>query len=92
MSLFAYNKTNEMESLNITISEINAGLKGYMKYSQQHSVGKDFEHLSLNERIAIISHYLHNEGTIFSLPYKDMAEKIMNDIQEWKMKSTRCKV
>lgn len=81
-----------MESLNITISDINAGLKGYMKYSLQHSSGEDFELLSLNDRIAIISHYLHNEGTVFALPYKQMAEKIMNDILEWKMKSTRCKV
>lgn len=78
-----------MENLNITIADINSGLKGYMKYSLQHSVDNHFEELSLNERMAIITHYLHNQGTVFGKPYEEMAIKLMNDLYNWKVKTTK---
>lgn len=78
-----------MENLNITIADINYGLKGYMKYSLQHDVAKHFEELSLNERMAIITHYLHNQGTIFGKPYEEMAIKLMEDLYNWKVKTTK---
>ena len=75
-----------MENLNITIADINSGLKGYMKYSLQHSVDNHFEELSLNERMAIITHYLHNQGTVFGKPYEKMAIKLIDDLNNWKVK------
>lgn len=70
---------------NITISNITTGLKGYIRYSHQHSTDESIKNLSLNERMAIITHYLHNQGTDFAKPFKEMAIKFMDDIYEWKM-------
>lgn len=74
-----------MEFQNITISDINTGLKGYIQYSHQHNNDESIKKFSLNERVAIITHYLHNQGTAFAKPFRRMALKLMNDVYEWKM-------
>lgn len=75
-----------MKNLTITIADVNAGLKGYMKYSLQHCVDNTISELSLNERMAIITHYLHNQGTVFGKPYEKMAIKLIDDLNNWKVK------
>lgn len=76
-----------MDTMNITIDDITTGLKGYMKYSQKNSKENDIKDMSLNERMAIVTHYLQNKDTDFAIPLKNMAIKIIKDIYEWKIKA-----
>lgn len=78
-----------MENLNITVADVNAGLKGYMRYSQSHNTDESIEALSLNERMAIITHYLHNQGTEFGKPYEEMAVKLMDDLYNWRIETAK---
>lgn len=78
-----------MENFNITIADINSGLKGYMKYSLQYGVDNYLEELSLNERMAIITHFLHNQGTEFGKPYEEMAIRLIDDLYNWKVKTIK---
>lgn len=75
-----------MNPVNVKISDINTGLKGYIRYSLQQSKNESLKELSLNERMAIITYYLHNKGTKYARPFEEIAIKLMNDICEWKMK------
>lgn len=76
-----------MNTLNITIDDIKTGLKGYMQYSLKNSKENDIKDITLNERMAIVTHYLQNKDTEFAFPFENMAIIIMKDIHEWKMKS-----
>lgn len=78
-----------METLHITISDINAGLKGYLRYSQCNNLDESLQQLSFNERMAIVTHFLHNQNTKFAKPFEAIAIKVMNDIYQWKMKQER---
>jgi len=74
---------------NITILDINTGLKGYIRYSLQYCKDESLKDLSLNERMAIVTHYLHNQGTEFAIPFEGIALKLMNDIYDWKINNIR---
>lgn len=75
-----------METFHIAISDINAGLKGYLRYSQCNNSDKNFGQLSFNECMAIVTHFLHNRNTEFAKPFEMEAIKVIDDIYQWKMK------
>lgn len=60
-----------------------------MKYSLNYDVENNFGELSLNERMAIVTHYLHNRGTKFANSYENMAIRLMGDLYNWKINKKR---
>ena len=69
----------------ISITEICSGMKAKMRYFGKHCLDANGDVMPFNDQMAIVSHYLHNQGTAFAKPFRRMALKLMNDVYEWKM-------
>ena len=46
-----------------------------------HSLNEDGSEISSEERMAVISHYLHNKGDRYAEPYRERAEGMIEDIR-----------
>lgn len=49
-----------------------------------HSLNEDKSVMTFEEQMAIISHYLHNQGTKYAKTYEERAKGLIEDIQEIK--------
>ncbi|MBQ2969415.1 MAG: DNA cytosine methyltransferase [Bacteroidaceae bacterium] len=64
----------------ISLTEMCNGSKAKMQYYGPNSLNEDGTYMPFNEQMAIISHYLHNEGTPYGKTYKKKALGLMEDI------------
>lgn len=51
-----------------------------IKFCGPHAKYEDGTSMPFNEQMAIISHYLHNKGTIYENTYKQKALELIEDI------------
>lgn len=70
----------------ISLTEMVGGSKVKMQYYGPNSLNEDGTFMPFSEQMAIISHYLHNEGTPYGNTYEKKALGLMEDI--YKAKST----
>ena len=70
----------------ISLTEMVGGGKVKMQYYGPNSLNEDGTFMPFSEQMAIISHYLHNEGTPYGNTYAKKALGLMEDI--YKAKST----
>lgn len=68
----------------VTITEIFSGVKAKMQYFGKHSLNDKGDVMTFNEQMAIVSHYLHNQGFASESTYKEKALGLMEDIYEIK--------
>lgn len=71
-------KANTLEK--ITITQMCSGHKISMQVYGPHSINEDGTIMSFEEQMAIVSHYLHNQGSKYAQPYEHKAEGLIEDI------------
>lgn len=64
----------------IAISQILNGSKGLMQVYGPSTLNEDGTVITPDEQMAIISHYIHNQGYKYAKPYKRKAEGLIKDI------------
>lgn len=62
----------------ISITNICGGGKFSMQISGPHSLNEDGTAIPFEEQMAIVSHYLHNQGHKYAIPYKKKAEELID--------------
>ena len=67
-------------SRKISITKMCGGHKVAMQMYGPHSLNEDGTVMPFDEQMAIVSHYLHNQGYSFATPYKPKAEGLIEDI------------
>lgn len=70
------NKTSEK----IAITKMCGGNKVVMQMFGPHSLNEDGTVMAFDEQMAIVSHYLHNQGYKYAKPYESKAEGLIEDI------------
>lgn len=75
-----------MKNENISIAEMCNGRKVSLQVFGPHSIKEDGTVMSFAEQMAIVSHYLHNKGSIFVYPYEEKALGLIEDIYNLKTK------
>lgn len=68
----------------ISLTEMCGSTKVKMQYYGPYSLNEDGTFMPFSEQMAIISHYLHNEGTEYGKPYEKKALGLMDDIYKAK--------
>lgn len=68
----------------ISLTEMCGSTKVKMQYYGPNSLNEDGTFMPFSEQMAIISHYLHNEGTEYGKPYEKKALGLMDDIYKAK--------
>ena len=76
----------------ISLTEMCGGAKVKMQYYGPNSLNEDGTFMPFSEQMAIISHYLHNEGTAYGKTYEKKALGLMDDIYQAKCGSEAGKV
>lgn len=76
----------------ISLTEMCNGSKAKMQYYGPNSLNEDGTYMPFNEQMAIISHYLHNEGTPYGKTYQKKALGLMEDIYKARCSSEADKV
>ena len=71
-------KTKAIEK--IAITQMHGGSKVSMQMYGPHSLNEDGTIIPFEEQMAIVSHYLHNQGYKYAKPYEGKAEGLMEDI------------
>lgn len=76
------NYMNEKSTVSnkISISKICGGGKISMRMYGPHSLNEDGSIMPFEEQMAIVSHYLHNQGLKYSHTYKEKAKGLIEDI------------
>lgn len=64
----------------MTITKMYCGGKISMQMYGPHSLNKDGSIMPFEEQLAIVSHYLHNQGYKYAKPYEKKAEGLIEDI------------
>ena len=64
----------------ISITQMCLGNKVAMQVYGPHSLNKDGSIIPFGEQMAIVSHYLHNQGFAYAQPYESKAKGLMQDI------------
>lgn len=64
----------------IAITQMCGGSKVSMQMYGPHSLNEDGTIMPFEEQIAIVSHYLHNQGYKSAKPYENIAEGLIEDI------------
>lgn len=64
----------------IAITKMCCGNKVSMQMYGSHSLNEDGTVMSFDEQMAIVSHYLHNQGYKYARPYECKAEGLIEDI------------
>ena len=80
------------EQAAISLTEMVGGSKVKMQYYGPNSLNEDGTFMPFSEQMAIISHYLHNEGTPYGNTYEKKALGLMEDIYYARSKSAEGKV
>lgn len=78
--ILSYMNKIKTENSKISITEMCHGNKISMQMYGEHSLNEDGTVMSFDEQMAIVSHYLHNEGTKYDVPYKEKAQGLIEDI------------
>lgn len=68
----------------ISLTEMCGGSKVKMQYYGPNSLNADGTFMPFSEQMAVISHYLHNEGTPYGKPYEKKALGLIEDIYKAK--------
>lgn len=71
-------KTNSNNKISIT--EICNGRKLSVQFYGPHSLNEDGTIIPFEEQMAIVSHYLHNQGYRYAKPYEEKAIGLLEDI------------
>lgn len=66
----------------IAITQMCGGSKVSMQMYGPHSLNEDGTIMSFEEQMAIVSHYLHNQGYKSAKPYENRAEGLIEDIYD----------
>ena len=64
----------------IAIAKMYGGGKVSMQIYGPHSLNEDGSLIPFEEQMAIVSHYLHNQGYKYAKPYEKKAEELIEDI------------
>ena len=64
----------------IAITQMCGGSKVSMQMYGPHSLNEDGTIIPFEEQMAIVSHYLHNQGYKSAKPYENIAEGLIEDI------------
>lgn len=64
----------------MSIIQMCGGSKVSMQMYGPHSLNEDGTIIPFEEQMAIVSHYLHNQGYKYAEPYKGKAEELIEDI------------
>lgn len=64
----------------ISITEICNGRKLSVQFYGPHSLNEDGTIMPFEEQMAIVSHYLHNQGYRYAKPYEEKAIGLLEDI------------
>ena len=64
----------------ISITEMCGGGKVSLQVYGPHSLKEDGTMIPFDEQMAIVSHFIHNQGTKSAMPYKTAAEGLIEDI------------
>lgn len=75
----------------IAITEMCDGRKVSLQMYGQSSLNDDGTLMSFNEQMAIVSHYLHNQGFHYSKPYEKKATALIQDIYNCRCKENDTK-
>ena len=73
------NKQGETEQ-KISITQMCNGNRISLQIYGSHSLKEDGTIMPFNEQMAIVSHYLHNQETLYSNTYKKKAKGLISDI------------
>ena len=76
----------------IAITQMYGGRKVSMHMYGTHSLNEDGTIIPFEEQMAIVSHYLHNQGYKYAKPYEEKAEGLIADIYNLHQKTveTNC--
>lgn len=69
----------------ISISKICNSGKASLQIYGPHSLNEDGTVMSFNEQMAIVSHYLHNQGNKYGKSYESRAEGLIEDIYNYNL-------
>lgn len=72
--------TKKISDDKISITQMHKGTKITLQMYGSHSLNADGSIIPFGEQIAIVSHYLHNQGFKHAEPYKQKAEGLIGDI------------
>ncbi len=75
-----YMNTDNKTSEKIAITKMCGGNKVVMQMYGPHSLNEDGTVMAFDEQMAIVSHYLHNQGYKYAKPYESKAEGLIEDI------------
>lgn len=75
-----YMNTENKTSEKIAITKMCGGNKVVMQMYGPHSLNEDGTIMAFDEQMAIVSHYLHNQGYKYAKPYESKAEGLIEDI------------
>ena len=73
-----------INSETISITEICSGMKAKMRYFGKHCLDANGDVMPFNDQMAIVSHYMHNNGFSSEAPYREKALGLIEDIYEVK--------
>lgn len=66
----------------IYIKQICNGSKASLQIYGPHSLNENGDIISFEEQMAIVSHYLHNQGSKFEITFKEKANGLIEDIYQ----------
>lgn len=75
-----YMNAKSIENEKISITQMCSGRKVSLQMYGPHSLNEDGTVIPFEEQMAIVSHYLHNQGYKYADPYKKKAEGLIQDI------------
>lgn len=79
-TILNYMNTKSIANEKISISQICNGNKVSLQIYGPHSLNEDGNIIPFEEQMAIVSHYLHNQGHKHAQPYRAKAEGLIEDI------------
>ena len=72
----------------ITINQLYGGKKVSMQIYGEHSLNSDGSVIPFEEQMAIVSHFLHNQGSKYAKTFEDKAKGLIKDIYNIQQKTT----
>lgn len=72
----------------ITINQLYGGKKVAMQIYGEHSLNSDGSVIPFEEQMAIVSHFLHNQGSKYAKTFEDKAKGLIKDIYNIQQKTT----
>lgn len=78
--ILSYMNAKTKATNKMAITQMWGGGKVSMQMYGPHSLNEDGTIIPFEEQMAIVSHYLHNQGYKYTKPYEDKAEGLIEDI------------